>query len=82
MPSSCTAPACDRAAVARGLCATHYGRHRRGRPLDPPILSPGDGEQLAIRCRRPLLERLRARASASGLTLSQAVRAAIEAWLR
>jgi hypothetical protein len=32
MPA-CTAPACDRPAIARGLCAAHYRQHLRGQPL-------------------------------------------------
>jgi hypothetical protein len=31
----CSAPACDRPARARGLCASHYQQHRRGRPILP-----------------------------------------------
>ena len=77
MPSSCTAPACDRAAVARGLCATHYARHRRGRPLDPPIQRRGL-VPMQVNMPRPLLARLRAQARALGWTLSEYVRQLLE----
>ena len=29
----CSGPNCNRHAVAKGLCTTHYGQRRRGRPL-------------------------------------------------
>ncbi len=81
MTTTCTAPACDRGAIARGLCQAHYQRQRRGRSLDEPIRPPGDGQQIVVRCRRGLVERLRTRADAAGLSLSATVRLALEMWL-
>ena len=38
MPKVCTAPDCDRPAVAKGLCDAHDHRRRRGDPaLDTPL---------------------------------------------
>jgi len=31
----CTYPGCDRPAMARGLCSSHYTQQSRGRPLTP-----------------------------------------------
>ena len=36
-PKTCTCPNCDRVTFATGLCAPHYQRDRKGKPLDPPI---------------------------------------------
>lgn len=33
----CSATACDRSAVTRGLCTAHYARLRHGRDMDAPI---------------------------------------------
>ncbi len=37
MPAPCTISGCDRPRVAHGLCKTHDGRRRRGKPLDTPL---------------------------------------------
>ncbi len=81
MPGSCTAPACDRPVIAGSLCQAHYARRRRGRPLEPPIQAPVDAAQIVVRCRRGLVDRLRGRAAAEGLTLSEAARRAILEWV-
>ena len=36
----CQAPGCAAARHARGLCVTHYSRHRTGRNLTAPVRSP------------------------------------------
>ena len=36
----CAVDSCDRMAVIKGLCNTHYSRMRRGTPLDKPIKTP------------------------------------------
>ena len=42
--AACTAPGCERQAVARGLCMLHYKRARAGRPLmDGPEVGSPDG---------------------------------------
>ena len=37
MPRICSLAWCDRPHYALGYCHTHYVRHRRGLPLEPPI---------------------------------------------
>ena len=81
----CTIGDCTRPSVAAvdlgphraPLCATHYARHRRGRPLDPPIQRRGL-VPMQVNMPRPLLARLRAQARALGWTLSEYVRQLLE----
>ena len=37
MPAPCTVSGCDHPRASRGLCKTHDGRRRRGKPLDTPL---------------------------------------------
>lgn len=54
MPSMpCKINGCENPSKARGMCATHYGRWRLGRPLDTPVrkLTGSAKESFAVRTR-------------------------------
>lgn len=40
-PRRCGVPSCERPVKARGLCASHAARQKKGQPLDPPFKRPG-----------------------------------------
>ena len=51
--STCTHPGCDRPAMGKGLCATHYGRKRRA---DLAALTPEErAERAALAAERAAL---------------------------
>ncbi len=86
-PASCSAPGCDRPAVAHGLCQAHYMRRRRGKPLERPLGStpgpvPGEPTQpvtthLPLRTKRAL----EAHAQHEALSLYALLRRIVEDWL-
>lgn len=52
--STCTEPACDEAAHARGLCWRHYQQERRGRLRETPLRAArGAGGQVVFRLSEP-----------------------------
>ncbi len=38
MKKRCSVPGCRRRHVSKGYCSAHYQRHRKGRPLEGPIV--------------------------------------------
>lgn len=86
MIGTCEIADCNRPAVATvpplgAMCGTHYQRHRRGRPLEPPIRSPRELCRLWVRAERALLDRAQARAAVEGIPLAEGIRRAIAAWV-
>lgn len=83
MSKTCTIGDCARPAVARiqigphraSACATHYQRHRRGRPLEPP-LRPTGLERVTVRLRPHVIAALRR--IYPGIDLAAAVREAVD----
>ena len=67
---TCQGPECDRATVARGLCATHLRQEQRGRPLTPirdhtrPAM-----ERVSLRVSPPCRERVLEKPAAARLVL-------------
>ena len=46
MAGECKHPTCDRPiGKALGYCNAHYARHRKGKPMDPPILKHGASDE-------------------------------------
>jgi AraC-like DNA-binding protein len=50
---TCSVTGCHRAPRARGLCDSHYQRHRRGLPVEAPLRSYGANGCSVTGCRRP-----------------------------
>jgi hypothetical protein len=48
----CSVAGCERKTIARGLCGSHYSRHRRGLPVDVPLRSYGVKGCLVAGCER------------------------------
>ena len=80
MAATCREPDCGRPVVAKGRCATHYQRMRRG-SADGPVRPRNDAEPMAVEVH---LRLPRALADALGETgassLAAAVRLVLEGW--
>lgn len=82
----CNVPGCGRiigkTGAGKGLCALHYSRERRGRPLEAPVR--GEIEPLAlisVRVTASVKAALEAEAVARGEDLKDVVRRALEQWV-
>lgn len=49
MPNECSIDGCNKAAVSRGLCGSHYRRLQRGRPVEGVINAQSSKEDLEAR---------------------------------
>lgn len=80
-PTRCLNPECDKLAIARGYCATHYRRLTRGKNPDAPDDRVHGGVQLpTIRLPPEVYEALEAQASRDGTSVYKTARDIIMGW--